>query len=55
MLKQEPTLLKNLSGAQPLGRFLDLPANSTKRLERLARDKHSNLIQKFVKCGQNDF
>ena len=52
-VKQEPTLLKNLS-ATPI-QAPGLAHKQQTRLERLARDKHSCLLQKFVTYGRKKF
>jgi hypothetical protein len=47
--------VKHLSGAPLYGRLFDLPTNIRPRLERLARDKHSTLLQKFVNYSHKKF
>ncbi len=46
--------MKNLSEAPLKGRPL-AGALATNKLERLARDKHSGLLRKFVTCGGEKF
>jgi hypothetical protein len=52
LIKQEPTLLKNHSGAPLKG---SLAHKQLTRLERLFRDKYSSLLQKLVNNGQKSF
>ncbi len=67
-LRPEPTQVKHLAGAPLQGRVLASPTiirvgwkhrdRSLLRslwLERLARDKHSGLLRKFVNYGQKSF
>ncbi len=47
--------MKHLAGAPPqLGNLLASPT-IIRRLERLARDKHSSLLRKLVNYGQKKF
>jgi hypothetical protein len=48
-----PSEVKHIYGALLEGRLLTLPANT--RLEKLARDRHSSLLPKFVNYGQKRF
>ncbi len=52
-LRLEPTEVRHLSGAPIKGRLLALPANI--RLEKLAMDKRSSLLQKFVTYNRKIF
>ncbi len=48
-----PSEVKHIYGALLEGRLLTLLANT--RLEKLARDKLSSLLPKFVNCRQKSF
>jgi hypothetical protein len=50
--KAEPTPLKFLSNAPLKGKPIGLTHKDLTRLERLARDKHCSLLQKFANYGQ---
>ncbi len=53
--KLEPTHVKDLLGAPLLFRFLALLIKNWNRLKRPAMEKHSSILQTFVKYGRKKF
>jgi hypothetical protein len=53
-VRQEPTLVKHLSGASLWGRLLALRVNNT-RLKRLARSKRSSVLQNSSLTAEKSF
>ncbi len=54
-VRQEPTLVKHLSGSALKGRLLALPTSNRLDWKILARRKLSSLIRKFVTYGRKFF